>query len=119
MQNYNQPELPYFKLTKNGSIKPEYAEKVLVELADTFNVTDNVPTSLKALPNQIMGSPKTIVAEMCFNAVGDHDRPCLVVRKILECKIDNKTYMLLGDEKYYQNFFSKLDKAIFIQKQKI
>lgn len=103
MQNYNQPELPYFKLTKNGSIKPEYAEKVLVELADTFNVTDNVPTSLKALPNQIMGSPKTIVAEMCFNAVGDHDRPCLVVRKILECKIDNKTYMLLGDEKYYQN----------------
>lgn len=103
MQNYNQPELPYFKLTKNGSIKPEYAVKTLEELADTFNVTDTVPTSLKALPNQLITAPKTIIAEMCFNAVGDHDRPCLVVRKILECRIDNKTYMLLGDEKYYQN----------------
>lgn len=103
MSNYSCPEVPYFKLTKNGKIKPEYIAETLTESANTFNVEDNVPISLKALTTQIISAPKTIEGEMCFNAIGDHDRPCFVSRKILSCRIDNKTYMLLSDEKYYQN----------------
>ncbi len=103
LSRYTSAEVPYCKLTKNGKIKPEYITEALFENSNDFNISDTIPFRVNALTTQIMQAPKTIVAETCFNAVGDHDRPCFVIRRILSCEVNDKTYMLLSDEKYYQN----------------
>lgn len=103
MARYTAPDLPFCKLTKNGKIKEDTASKPLFDSLNEFNVVDTIPFRINSLSSQLMQAPKSIVAETCFNAVGDHNRPCFVIRKILSCEIHDKKYLLLSDEKYYQN----------------
>lgn len=102
---YYNPTVPPEKLTRNGNIKPDVAKQVLYDLADQFDVVEDMPFFLKGLGLSLINAPKKIIAEMDFNSVGDHNRTCFVKRRILECTIPHtgNTYMLLSDEKFYEN----------------
>lgn len=96
--------MPASKLTKNGDISEIVAKQTLEKISDTFNLEDDQPFMLgNTLIQKLINAPKTVVAETYINGVGKHDRPCFVIRKLLSCKIDGNTYMLVADEKYYQN----------------
>lgn len=99
------PEAPSDKLTRNGNIKPEIVKTLLDDMSNQFDVTEDIPFFIKDLPQKLLKSEKRIVGEMCFNGLGDHDRTCFVRRRILESKLkDNgKTYILVSDEKFYEN----------------
>ena len=103
-QTFLNYELPSSKLTKSGNIATPLIKSSLDTLSETFNVEDSIPIMAgNNLTKQLIKAPKTIVGEMAFNAVGKHDRPCFVIRKLLTCKINSLTYLLIADEKYYQN----------------
>ena len=103
-QTFLNYEIAPSKLTKSGDIATPIIKSSLETLAETFNIEDSIPIMAgNTLIKQLINAPKTIVGEMAFNAVGKHDRPCFVIRKLLTCKINNLTYLLLADEKYYQN----------------
>ena len=96
--------VPKSKLTKNGDINEVVAKQTLEKLSETFNLEDDQPFMIgNTLINKLIKAPKKVVAETYINAVGKHERPCFVVRKLLSCNIDGNTYMLVADEKYYQN----------------
>lgn len=96
--------IPKTKLTKNGDICEPILKRTIEQLSQTFNVEDNIPIMLGGdLIKQLIRAPKKIVAETHFNAIGKHDRPCYVIRRLLECTINEKKYLLMADEKYYQN----------------
>lgn len=96
--------IPTTKLTKSGKVPEQIIVSTLDELSGTFNVVDEIPFMLgNALIKNIVQAPKTIIAETHFNAIGKHDRPCYVIRKLLTCEVDYKTNLLVADEKYYQN----------------
>ena len=103
-QTFLNYEIAPSKLTKSGDIATPIIKSSLETLAETFNIEDSIPIMAgNTLIKQLINAPKTIIGEMAFNAVGKHDRPCFVIRKLLTCKINNLTYLLLADEKYYQN----------------
>lgn len=96
--------VPQSKLTKNGDINEAVAKSTLEKLSDTFNLEDSQPFMLgDSLIHRLIEEPKTVVAETYINGVGKHERPCFIVRKLLSCKLDGNTYMLVADEKYYHN----------------
>ncbi len=96
--------VPQNKLTKNGDIPDIVAKQTLESISDTFDLEDDQPFMLgNALIQKIVNAPKTVVAETYINGIGKHERPCFVIRKLLSCKLDGNTYMLVSDEKYYQN----------------
>ena len=96
--------VPQSKLTRNGDIPEMVAKQTLDSISETFDLTDDQPFMLgNSLIQKLIAAPKTVVAETYINGVGKHERPCFVVRKLLSCKIDGNTYMLVSDEKYYQN----------------
>lgn len=96
--------VPQSRLTKNGDISEVIAKQTLDKLSDTFNLEDDQPFMIgNSLIQKLITAPKTVVAETYINGIGKHERPCFVIRKLLSCKIDGNTYMLVADEKYYQN----------------
>ncbi len=101
---YTGADVPTFALTKNGELQQTYAMAVLKNLENDFILEDEYPIMIGSSKIQkILDAPKKIVAQMYLNAVEKHNRPCFLIRNLLTCEIDDKVYLMVSDEKFYQN----------------
>lgn len=96
--------VPETLLTKSGMLPQTYIKALIEHYQNTFDVDDQIPTDINpALIASIIKAPKHVVAEMQINGTGKHNRPCYIVRQLLECEVNSQKYLLMCDQKYYQN----------------
>lgn len=91
-------------LTKKRAVPEFYAKKLLENYKNEFDIEQKYPFIINTdLVSRLVSAPKKVIAETQINGIGDHGRPCYIIRQLLECSIDEKKYLMISDIKLYNN----------------